>query len=61
MGATAFALLMLAETLLAYIAFGRPVAAQIADLGTPQGTLGLAGQVVFGLLPVIQRAHGGAR
>jgi hypothetical protein len=61
MGASAFALLGLAEALLGSIAFGRPVATQIADLGTPQGALGLAGQVVFGLLPVLQRAQVGAR
>jgi hypothetical protein len=53
MGVVALALLAGAETLLG-IGLGRPLAAQLAALGTPPGALGLAGQVAFGLLPTVQ-------
>lgn len=53
MGATAFALLMVADVLLGTI-LGRPPAAQLADLATAAGLLGLAGQIGFGLLPVLR-------
>ncbi len=60
MGGSAFMLLLAAETLLGALAFGRPVAAQIAELGTAHGALGLAGQIAFGLMPLVPRARGGA-
>jgi hypothetical protein len=52
-GALAFGLLMAAETLLG-LALGRGLAAQLAALATPAGLLGLYGQAVFALLPVIR-------
>ncbi len=54
MGGIAFALLMTAEFLLAIVAFGRTPAAFVEALATPAGAIGLAGQIVFGLLPAIQ-------
>jgi len=54
MGAIAFALLMLAELLLSLTLFNRSMNEYVAALGTPQGLLGLAGQVLFGLMPVIR-------
>lgn len=57
MGGSAFALLISAETVLGALAFGRPVPAQIAELATAHGALGLAGQVAFGLIPLVQRAR----
>ena len=57
MGAIAFILLMTGETLLG-LGFGRSLAAQWADLKTPAGTAGLAGQVGFGLIPFLLLAFG---
>ncbi|MEO8894731.1 MAG: hypothetical protein ABI450_02510 [Rhizomicrobium sp.] len=54
MGASAFALLMLVETALGLAAFGQTPAAQIAALGEMAGLIGLAGQVMFALLPLFQ-------
>ena len=51
MGTMAFALLMIGETLLG-LGFGRSLAAQWADLQTPAGLAGLAGQTGFALLPL---------
>ncbi|HMQ92949.1 MAG TPA: hypothetical protein PKA33_08380 [Amaricoccus sp.] len=61
MGGTGFALLMLAESLLGALAFGRPLAAHVAELGTARGVLGLCGQIAFGLMPLVVRARDGAR
>jgi hypothetical protein len=58
MGGAAFALLMVVEYTLAVTAFGRTPGAYFASLTTPAGMLGLAGQVLFGLLPWWQ-ARGG--
>jgi hypothetical protein len=52
MGAVAFVLLMISETVLG-LAFGRSLVAQWQDLQTPQGLTGLAGQTVFGLMPLL--------
>jgi hypothetical protein len=57
MGALAFALLMLAELALA-LAFGQTPARFLADLATPPGTLGLAGQIGFGLIPILRQPRG---
>ncbi len=54
MGASAFILLMLAETALGSIAFGQTPAAQIASLLEIAGLIGLGGQVIFALLPLFQ-------
>jgi hypothetical protein len=52
MGGTAFIWLMLAEFALA-LAFGRTPAQYLAGLLAPAGQLGLAGQGVFALLPLV--------
>lgn len=53
MGALAFALLMLAELLVA-VALGQSATGFISALGTPPGALGLAGQIAFGLIPSVR-------
>jgi hypothetical protein len=58
MGATAFALLMLAELALARFAFGRSPAEFLRSLGAPAGAVGLAGQIVFALLPLLRSRAG---
>jgi hypothetical protein len=55
MGCLALALLLLAEAALGLIVFGMDPAAQRAALATPQGRLGLAGQILFGLIPLVRR------
>lgn len=57
MGTLAFALLMLAELALA-LAFGQTPARFLADLATPPGALGLAGQIGFGLVPILRQPSG---
>lgn len=59
MGASAFALLMAAETALGIGLFGRTLAQQAATYGTAAGALGLAAQFVFAAFPVIQRRKPG--
>jgi hypothetical protein len=54
MGFVALVLLLWAEVLLGVMAFGRTLPEQVATWLEPEGLLGLAGQVAFGLLPVIQ-------
>ncbi|MEQ5788344.1 hypothetical protein J3454_10605 [Erythrobacter sp. NFXS35] len=51
MGALAFALLMLAECALAVVLAGQSPAQWLAGFGEPHALLGLAGQVVFALIP----------
>jgi hypothetical protein len=53
-GAVAFILLIAAEFLLAR-ALGQTGGAFLAAFGTPAGALGLAGQVVFALFPLVRR------
>jgi len=55
MGAVAFALLMLAEVLLSVTLFNRSLNEFADALTTSTGLLGLGGQVLFGLMPVIRR------
>ncbi len=50
-GALAFAILMLAECALAGVLSGETPAQWLAGLGQPHALLGLAGQVVFALMP----------
>lgn len=57
MGAVAFVLLIAAEVLLS-TALGQSPSAYLAKFGTPEGALGLAGQVVFGLFPWIRLRTG---
>jgi hypothetical protein len=55
MGAVAFGLLILAELALSLTLFGRSINDFAQALATPHGMIGLAGQVLFGLMPVIAR------
>jgi len=55
MGLTGFILLMLAETLLGFVGFGRSIDMQLAALAQPAGLIGLAGQMAFGAIPLLQR------
>ena len=54
MGAVAFSLLLLAELALAVFAFGRPIETYLASFTTPQGLIGLASQILFALIPMLQ-------
>jgi hypothetical protein len=54
MGGLAFAGLMALELALGRIAFGQPLAASLAALATPAGLIGLAGQLGFGLVPLLR-------
>lgn len=54
MGALAFALLIAAEAALGLYGFGRPLAELLAVYGTAPGAVGLTGQILFGLFPVLQ-------
>ena len=53
LGLIALALLLAAELALAVAAFGETPGAWLASLARPPGALGLAGQVLFGLLPAL--------
>jgi hypothetical protein len=53
MGAVAFFLLIAAEIALA-AAFGRAPSTYLASLGTVEGAFGLAGQILFGLIPLLR-------
>jgi hypothetical protein len=54
MGATAFALLMLGEAAISILLGGRSLAGHVALYAHAPHLLGLAGQVVFALLPLIR-------
>lgn len=56
MGALALALLLVAEYALAR-GFGQSSAEYLARLASPAGALGLAGQALFGLMPLIRRSR----
>ena len=53
MGVMAFGLLMAAELGMTLVS-GGSVAGQIAGYGSPAGAIGLAAQVTFGVIPVVQ-------
>jgi hypothetical protein len=53
MGVLAFDLCMLSEVALAVFAFGEPVSTWAAKLMRTPGMLGLAGQIAFGLVPLL--------
>jgi hypothetical protein len=53
MGGLAFALLILAGTLLGLALFGRTLAAQAATYAEPEAHLGLGAQVLFALMPLV--------
>ena len=57
MGGIAFLFLIAAEALIGS-AFGRGPAAQIRELTTAAGLLGLAGQIAFALFPLLQLRAG---
>ncbi len=59
MGAAALGLLLGAETLLGVFGFGQTLADVIARYATLAGALGLAGQVLFGLFPLMRQRHAG--
>ena len=54
MGLTGFSLLMLAESALGLFGFGRSLEMQLVDLAEPAGLIGLAGQIGFGAIPLLQ-------
>jgi hypothetical protein len=54
MGAVAFTFLIIAEILISF-ALGRSIAEYGSDLATSHGLLGLAGQLAFGLFPLLRR------
>lgn len=54
MGAGALILLLAAEWALSLMVFGRTVAETAAHYGEAPGALGLAGQVLFGIFPLIR-------
>ena len=53
MGIVAFSVLMLAELSLSLTLFGRSMNDFANALATPHGMVGLAGQVLFGLMPLV--------
>ncbi len=55
MGLAAFALLMGVEIALGVFGFGRSLESVVDGMTTPAGLLGLAGQVLFGLTPLLVR------
>lgn len=55
MGAIAFALLIIAEATLSLTAFDRSLIDYFRELTTPHGLIGLAGQIVFALMPLLHR------
>lgn len=55
MGVFAFALLMFAELAVSVFGFGRTVAEHLASYRATGAQLGLAAQLLFALLPLIQR------
>lgn len=60
-GAVAFAMLMVAEAGLAVLVFGQPLGVWLADLWRAPGIIGLAGQIVFALMPfLVFWQYGGA-
>jgi ABC-type uncharacterized transport system permease subunit len=57
MGGAAFALLGLAETALAVLAFGRPLSEHWTHYREMPALLGLAGQLAFAIFPALQGAR----
>lgn len=54
MGGLAFVLLMITELALAGPLFGRSISQSLAAMATDAGLLGLSGQILFGLVPLLQ-------
>ena len=57
MGGIAFALLMIAETTTSSLLFGQSIAEQVAQYREPAYALGLAGQMLFGVIPLLVGRH----
>jgi hypothetical protein len=55
MGGCAFAMLMVAELLLAVALFGQTPGQWLDNVVTMPGPIGLAGQMMFGLMPLVVR------
>jgi hypothetical protein len=55
MGVAAFVILMIVEFLLGVTAFGRSPAEYFAAYRTAAGVLGLVGQCVFAIVPIVQK------
>jgi hypothetical protein len=55
MGASAFACLMAAEVALGALLAGRTLAEHLALFADPSYALGLCGQILFALIPLLQR------
>jgi hypothetical protein len=58
MGAMAFAVLMALELALGRFGFGRTLTDMLLAMGTPAGLIGLAGQIGFGLIPLVRQPSG---
>ncbi len=54
MGLCAFALLMAAELILSVFGFGRTLGQHFSAYATAAGAIGLAGQVAFGIMPLVR-------
>ena len=57
MGAVAFMVLMVGETALAVIAFGRGLSEEFATFRSPAGALGLTAQIMFATFPLLWLAR----
>lgn len=59
MGTTAFSMLISAELLLSVFGFGQTLNEVVARYTTVAGAIGLAGQVLFGLFPLLRKRRDG--
>jgi len=57
MGGAAFALLMAGEVGVSVLGFGRTFAEHFAAYGAPGALIGLAGQIAFALMPLVQASR----
>ena len=56
MGVVAFGCLMVAEIAFATLAFGQSLSQHFTNYATAPGAIGLTGQVLFALIPLVRRA-----
>jgi hypothetical protein len=59
MGGIAFALLMVAELGLSVLLFGNSIGEHLGAYRSSHGALGLTGQLIFALFPLVQLSRGG--
>jgi hypothetical protein len=52
---------MLAEFGLSVLVFGRPAGDFAGEIGSPEGLIGLGGQIAFGLMPLFGNMAGSRR